>query len=343
MLEAAVQYKRVNEVGPRDSLQGLGKEDPTELVPLPVRIKFIEMLGLARTEEANRLGLPPFEIEITARVRYIPQHADALDLLREIPPPPPGVVYSVLTPNKKGFEQAMEAGGYKIGIVSCLTASTEGFVAANMPGMTIADALQESRRVRDAAHAAGLIMKLYQSGTPICPIEGPVSLEELQARTKEAMNVVDPDILVIGETTGRARPGEYRHALDAIVPIVGAKRLGVHIHNGLGLGTTNNMIAAAFYGVEGGHDGGAGGMGPTRYGEFGFREYRYGNRDVANNSVTEELVNMFEGLDFTTGLDPEALVSAAEYLHHETGLPIGGNYAIYNLAHRQIAQKMAQD
>src|SRR5438045_1030087 len=85
---------KIREVGPRDGFQ-----NEPEVIPTDEKVTLIGMLvgsGLSR-------------LEVTSFVRpdVVPQLADAEDVLARIERPP-GVSYSVLIPNERGLERALE-------------------------------------------------------------------------------------------------------------------------------------------------------------------------------------------------------------------------------------------
>src|SRR5436190_11344108 len=86
---------RIVEVGPRDGLQ-----NEKALVPTEQKIHFIQMLAEA--------GLPVVEATSFVSPRAIPQLADASSVMTGIERLPT-TVYSVLVPNLKGMERALEA------------------------------------------------------------------------------------------------------------------------------------------------------------------------------------------------------------------------------------------
>ena len=87
---------RLVEVGPRDGLQ-----NEPQPVPTDVKVALIDMLTDA--------GLPAIEATSFVSPKWVPQMADAADVMARIRRKA-GVRYPVLTPNLKGFEAARAAG-----------------------------------------------------------------------------------------------------------------------------------------------------------------------------------------------------------------------------------------
>ena len=87
---------------------------------LDVKISFIDRLSAT--------GLSVIEATSFVSPKWVPQMADASEVLRGITPAP-GVSYPVLTPNLKGFEAAIEAGAKE---VSVFAAASEAFSQRNI-------------------------------------------------------------------------------------------------------------------------------------------------------------------------------------------------------------------
>src|SRR6266540_4365752 len=85
---------KIREVGPRDGFQ-----NEPEVIPTAGKVRLIGMLAAS--------GLTRLEVTSFVRPDVIPQLSDAEDVLREIERPE-GVAYSVLMPNERGLERALE-------------------------------------------------------------------------------------------------------------------------------------------------------------------------------------------------------------------------------------------
>lgn len=91
-----VSSVRIVEVGPRDGLQNEPK-----LVPAATKIEFINLL--------SKTGLKSIEATSFVSAKWVPQMGDNAEVLTGIEKVE-GISYPVLTPNLKGFEQALKAG-----------------------------------------------------------------------------------------------------------------------------------------------------------------------------------------------------------------------------------------
>src|SRR5215470_13732745 len=145
---------KVVEVGPRDGLQN---EKP--LLPTEQKIHFVEMLAEA--------GLPVVEATSFVSPRAIPQLGDATAVMTGIERLPT-TEYSVLVPNLKGMERALEAGVRSIAV---FTAASESFAQHNI-NATIAQSLANFQPVVELARQHGISVRAYISTVFGCPYEG---------------------------------------------------------------------------------------------------------------------------------------------------------------------------
>src|SRR3712207_8626200 len=84
----------IREVGPRDGFQ-----NEPEVIPTDAKVRLVEMLA--------RTGLRRLEVTSFVRADVIPQLADGREVLERIDVPA-GVSLSVLIPNEKGLDKALE-------------------------------------------------------------------------------------------------------------------------------------------------------------------------------------------------------------------------------------------
>ena len=141
------------EVGPRDGLQN----EPTP-IPTDTKVALIEMLAAA--------GLPSVESTSFVSPKWVPQLADAADVLKRIRRRP-GVRYPVLTPNMRGFENALKAGADEVAI---FTAASEAFNRKNL-NCGVEESLRKFDDVAAAAKAEGVAVRGYVSCVVGCPYQ----------------------------------------------------------------------------------------------------------------------------------------------------------------------------
>ena len=126
----------ISEVGPRDGLQN----HPTAIA-VDLKSEWIRRLTACGFEE----------IEVTSFVhpRWVPQLADASELVA-ILPEDPGTLYSALVPNRTGLKRAIDSGIERIAL---FTAASETFNQKNIT-CSIAESLVRFREIFAAIAAA---------------------------------------------------------------------------------------------------------------------------------------------------------------------------------------------
>ena len=284
----------IYEVGPRDGLQ-----NEAELVPTEVKAELIRRL-LAT-------GLPVVEATSFVHPRWVPQLADAEDLLlaldgselhgrdaadhrdrRDLP---------VLVPNERGLDRALELGCRHIAIFG---SATESFARRNLNrGLEEQFAMFEPvvRRARDA----GVEVRAYVSMCFGDPWEGSVPIDQVVGVGSRLLEL-GASQLSIGDTIGVATAGHVRALVHAFAEAgIDASELAMHFHDTYGQALAN-AYAALSTGVTT-FDASAGGLGGCPYAH-----------SATGNLATEDLVWMLDGLGIETGVDLAALVATSSWL-----------------------------
>ena len=129
------------DVGPRDGLQN-------EKQPVPAEVK----IGLVhRLQDA---GLKEIEVTSFVSPKWVPQMADNAEVMAGITRKP-GVRYSVLTPNMKGFEAAVDSRPDEIVVFG---AASEAFSQRNI-NCSIAESIERFAPVVQAARDKGIYVR----------------------------------------------------------------------------------------------------------------------------------------------------------------------------------------
>src|SRR4051812_5058008 len=270
------------EVGPRDGLQN---EDA--LVSTADKIAFVDLLSAG--------GLPVIEVSAFVSPKWVPQMADATEVLAGITRRP-GVRYSALVPNLAGLDRALAAAVTEVAIFA---ASTETFSRKNI-NQGIDDSIASYKKVCERAIAAGLRVRGYLSTAFGCPFEGDVD----PARVAEvAARVLDLGVfeVAISDTIGIAHPGQVPRVLDAVLARLPLERIALHFHDTRGTALAN-VLASLQYGVAT-FDAASGGLGGCPYAP-----------GAAGNLATDDLVYMLDGLGIRTGVSLEAVSAASAFI-----------------------------
>lgn len=277
----------IYEVGPRDGLQ-----NESAIVPTKVKAEFVRRLVAA--------GLPVVETTSFVHPRWVPQLADAADLLAdlgELAVPTP-----VLVPNEKGLERALAAG---VRHVAVFASATETFAEKNLAS-TYDDQFAMFEPVVEKATRLGLDVRAYVSMCFGDPWEGPVQVARVVAAGRRLLDM-GASQLSIGDTIGVATPGHVRSLVDAFSGAgVDVDRLAMHFHDTYGQALANTYAA-----LESGittFDASAGGLGGCPYAE-----------SATGNLATEDLVWMLDGLGIEHGVRLDDLVRTSGWMAEQLG------------------------
>jgi hydroxymethylglutaryl-CoA lyase len=220
----------VYEVGPRDGLQ-----NESTVVPVEVKAELVRRLVAA--------GLPAVELTSFVSPRWVPQLADAEQLLAALgpfdAPPLAGVRAPVLVPNERGLERALACGAREVAV---FVSATETFAQRNL-GRSRREVLAISDVVVRAALAAGLAVRGYVSMCFGDPWEGDVDPAAVVDVVGELVRQGCGEVS-LGDTIGVATPGQVVDLLDRLADGgVPRARLAVHFHDTYGQALANTLVA----------------------------------------------------------------------------------------------------
>jgi len=273
---------RLCEVGPRDGLQ-----NEKAMVPTDVKVALIDMLTDA--------GLPAIEATSFVSPKWVPQMADAADVMARIARKP-GVRYPVLTPNLKGFDAALAAGADEVAV---FVAATESFSKRNI-NCSIAESLERARPVFEAAREAGVRVRGYISVVLGCPYEGDVDPAAV-AEVAAALHALGAYEVSLGDTIGTGTAGKTQVLLRRVAERVPIAALAGHFHDTYGQALAN-IYASLELGVAT-FDCSVAGLGGCPYA-----------KGATGNVATEDVVYLLDGLGIETGVDMTKLRSAGRFI-----------------------------
>ncbi|MGN6634477.1 MAG: hydroxymethylglutaryl-CoA lyase [Oryzihumus sp.] len=281
----------IYEVGPRDGLQ-----NEKAVVPVEVKAEFVRRLLAA--------GLTTVETTSFVPARWVPQLADAEELLGLLGDAGRGPTRPVLVPNERGLDRALPLG---VEAVAIFGSATETFARKNL-NRTVAESVTMFAPVVERARAEGAWVRAYVSMCFGDPWEGDVPIAQVVEVAQRLMDL-GCDQLSLGDTIGVGTAGHVQRLLDALdAKGIGADRIGVHFHDTYGQALANT-IAALRHGVSV-VDASTGGLGGCPYA-----------RSATGNLATEDLVWALDGLGIETGVDLEALVSTSTWMAGQLGRP----------------------
>lgn len=281
----------LSEVSPRDGLQPVKAFVPTE-----TKIALVRALHAA--------GITRMEVGSFVSPRAIPQMADTGEVLQAAKQLD-GLECTVLVPNRRGFETAVNAGADRLGLFMSLT---EGHNQANLNRSRMESFTDLAAIVRDAPKHMKIRFNL--SCTFHCPFEGVVD-EADALEWVERVQELDREMEIsLCDTTGNAAPDQVgrmmRHAISSW-----GNRFAYHGHDTYGLGLAN-MVAAWDAGCRV-FDAGSGGIGGCPYAP-----------GATGNTAMEDAVWMFRRMGIETGVNWERLIAAADMAAAIPGAQPGG-------------------
>ena len=292
-LPAAV---RIREVGPRDGFQ-----NEPEIIPTADKVRLIEMLA--------RTGLPRLEVTSFVRPDVIPQLADAPEVLDTIDVPD-AVAVSVLIPNERGLDKALEHRA-RFDEVNVFLSASETHNRKNV-NRSVEESLTGVERVLERARGEGLRCEGVISVSFGCPYEGHVPPQRVFG-IAQRLAAAGAQEIAFGDTTGMANPRQVREFFAAARGALGAEvELTAHFHNTRGQGLAN-VLAALEAGVD---------SFESSFGELGGCPVPPG---ATGNIATEDLVSMLHEMDVATGVDLDALLEAARAVRDVLGRPLGSH------------------
>jgi hydroxymethylglutaryl-CoA lyase len=278
------------EVGPRDGLQ-----NEPGLVPTEAKRELVERLVAA--------GLPVVEVTSFVRPEWVPQLADAAEVLAGLHRRD-GVRYPVLVPNERGLARALDCG---VRDVAVFASATESFARRNL-NRGLDEQYAMLAPVVAASLAAGVGVRGYLSMCFGDPWEGHVPVDQVVQAVARLLELGCSEVS-LGDTIGVGTPGHVRTLLGGLSAAgVDLDVVGVHFHDTYGQALANTLAA-----LEAGVrtvDSSAGGLGGCPYA-----------KSATGNLATEDLVWMLDGLGVRTGVDLERLVATSSWLAGVLGRP----------------------
>ncbi len=274
----------VREVGLRDGLQSIAQVMPTA--------QKLEWIRAAYDAGQREIEVGSFEPP-----RLLPQLADTADVLA-FALTLPGLVASVLVPNLKGAERAIDA---QAALMLLPLSASHAHSLANLR-KTPDEVVAEIGRICAARDAAGsrTLVEVGISTAFGCTIQGEVEPAEV-LRLVHAVLDLGVDRVGLADTVGYADPGMVRKLFELVLPVAGDKLNCGHFHDTRGMGLAN-VYAALEVGISR-FDACLGGIGGCPHAP-----------GASGNVATEDLAYMLASMGIATGLDVDRLLVLRERL-----------------------------
>lgn len=295
----------LNEEGPREGFQIESADIPTDR-----KVALIDML--------SETGVDHIQIVSFVNPKAVPGMADAEEVVRRFTPKP-GVHYTGLWLNDRGFERAL-AHDDRLYIEGALNLyASNAFLKRN-----------QNREPDQQLAAQHDLIKMYQArNIPVrrafvtaafgCNFEGDVPIERVVALVGQILDIAaehgeSVERLGLGDTMAWATPLAVKRLVGAVRDRYPDLPLLLHLHDTRGLGLAN-----AYAGLEMGvalYDTAVAGLGGCPFA---------GHKGAAGNVCTEDLVFMCEEMGIETGIDLDAMIECARFAEEVVGHPLPGS------------------
>ncbi len=285
---------RIVEVGPRDGLQNEKSQ-----VQSQDKIHLIESLAQA--------GLKHIEAGSFVSPKWVPQMANSFEVMENLSRLN-DVRYAALTPNLKGFEQALTA---KADEVAIFAAASESFSQKNI-NCSIEESIERFLPIMEQAKKRQLPVRGYVSCILGCPYEGRISQHNAEAHFNKVKHVSQQLLdmgcyeVSLGDTIGTGTPAFTQQLLETLLTDIPANRLAVHFHDTYGQALANILIALQ-QGIRT-IDSSIAGLGGCPYA-----------KGASGNVATEDVLYMLEGMGYETGIDLTKLVEVGNWISEKLG------------------------
>lgn len=283
-----------NDVVTRDGFQ----IEP-HFIPTEDKIKLIDGL--------SECGFAKIEVTSFTSLKAIPMLRDAEEVMGKIKRVP-GVEYTVLVPNLRGAERALESRADELNLVMS-TSETHNLANLRMTREKSFAGLAEVIRYVDGRAPINVSLSTCFG----CPMEGEVPQSVVE---EFAQRFVDLGVrgLTICDTTGMANPKQVTSMAQSLQDKFPQTELTMHFHNTRGMGLANVLAAVQANIVR--FDGSLGGLGGCPYAP-----------GASGNISSEDAIHMLDAMGYDTGINIPKLLVLARELPQIVGHAVPGQVA----------------
>ena len=297
MTNSYPKHVTIVDVSPRDGLQ-----NESMTVPTAVKQALIEDLIAA--------GVRKIETTSFVSPKWVPQMSDNSDLMTALASTRHNdVIYSVLVPNMRGFDNAVN---HRPDEVVIFASASETFSQKNI-NCSIDESIERFAPVAAAAKAQGIKVRGVISCSVGCPYEGEIDPSQVAYVTKRLVEI-GAEQIGVADTIGVGTPIKVKKALQAALGYIDIEHISGHFHDTYGQALSNTLAALEIGVAE--FDTSVAGLGGCPYA-----------KGATGNVATEDVVYMLHGMGIDTGIDLEKLVVAGERISEFLGRPNGSNVA----------------
>ncbi len=267
-------------------------------IPTPAKIDLINRL--------SRCGFAKIEVTSFTSPKAIPMLRDAELVMGGIERVP-GVVYTVLVPNLRGAERALDVGADEMNLVMSVS---ESHNRSNLKMGREASFEALSKVIAFAGRRVPITISLSCSFG--CPMEGTVPIAEVLGWAGRFIGLGVSGITLC-DTTGMAHPAQVALLAQAALTLNRSPEFEwtMHFHNTRGMGLANTLSAVQQGIVR--FDSAMGGLGGCPYAP-----------GATGNICTEDTVHMLEAMGLDTGVRLDGLLTLARELPALVGHEVPG-------------------
>ena len=296
---------RISEEGPREGFQF-----EKGFIPTARKIALIDAL--------SQTGLDHIQIVSFVNPKLVPGMADADEVTNGIAAQP-GVAYTALWLNEKGFERALTHDNRLALTGTIQLCTSEKFLKRNQnrtmeQQLAGQHAIVELYKANGVAVERGSVMAAFG-----CNFEGDIPAARVVSLVGQILDVakahgVTLQYVTLADTMAWATPASIKRVVGALRDRWPDLDIALHLHDTRGM-----AIANAYAGLE---------MGVTRYDAsvagLGGCPFA-GHKGAAGNVCTEDLVFMCQEMGIETGIDLDALIETARLAEDVVGHPLPGS------------------
>lgn len=290
-----------------------GLQNEAGVVPTAAKVEIIRGMVDA--------GFTKIEATSFAHPKYLPQFADAEEVLRHIPRKP-GVHYRGICTTMKAVERAIKSReeGFGVDEIVFVISASEAHNKANVD-MTIAENKKLLEDMTKRALATGHEVFGWALTSFGCPIAGDVPVQNALDIGKWWKDL-GAKYIGFGDTTGVANPRQAAEFYDYVLNHgMTRDEVVVHFHDTRGWGVANSLVGLGFglkyFDSSLGAIGGQPKTGAARY-----------DKGHTGNTCTEDLVGMFDEMGVETGIDLQKMIALGLRAEEVIGRRLRSNYVL---------------
>ncbi|MFH1480266.1 MAG: pyruvate carboxyltransferase [Pseudomonadota bacterium] len=258
-----------------------------------------------------KAGFKKVEVTNFSSPKYLPQFADAEEVLKGIQPLKQGVTYSTVAVTQSAVDRAVKTceEGFGPTEITNMWSTSESYSTRNT-GMTHTKLFEVTPGWIKKAHEAGMQFCGCVGTVFGCSIEGPVPIERALEFAKRLLDM-GADSIMFGDTTGEATPDRVYDFYCEVKDQLPAATVNAHFHESRGWGLSNCLAA-----LQAGADffdasmGGIGGQPATildRVPVPGIGKLITPS-DITGNVRSEDLIVMLDEMNIELGLDVDMVL-----------------------------------